>query len=65
MERHGAVVLLAGLADWDAALLKRAALGVASEWTPPPRIRVVDGRGTGVRVGRVSGPTRRPTPESR
>jgi hypothetical protein len=30
---RGAVVLLAGLADWDAALLKRAALGVASEWT--------------------------------
>ena len=33
MERRGAVVLLAGLADWDVALLKRAALGVASEWT--------------------------------
>ena len=32
MERRGAVVLLAGLADWDATLLKRAALGVASEW---------------------------------
>jgi hypothetical protein len=26
-------VLLAGLADWDATWLKRAALGVASEWT--------------------------------
>jgi hypothetical protein len=24
-ERHGAIVLLAALADWDAALLKRAA----------------------------------------
>jgi hypothetical protein len=33
MERRGAVVQLAGLADWDATLLKRAALGVASEWT--------------------------------
>ena len=33
MEHRGAVVLLAGLADWDAALLKRAALGVANEWT--------------------------------
>jgi len=33
IERRGAVVLLAGLADWDAALLKRAGLGVASEWT--------------------------------
>jgi hypothetical protein len=33
MERRGAVVLLAGLADRDAAVLKRAALGVASEWT--------------------------------
>jgi hypothetical protein len=32
-ERRGACVLLAGLADWDAALLKRAALGVANEWT--------------------------------
>jgi hypothetical protein len=30
MERN---VLLAGLADWDAALLNRAGLGVASEWT--------------------------------
>jgi hypothetical protein len=26
MERRGAIVLLAGLADWDAALLKRATL---------------------------------------
>ena len=33
MERRGAVVLLAGLADRDATLHKRAALGVASEWT--------------------------------
>ena len=33
IERRGAVVLLAGLADWDAALLKRAGLGGASEWT--------------------------------
>jgi len=33
LERCGAVVLLAGLADWDAALFKRAALAVASEWT--------------------------------
>ena len=33
IERRGAVVLLAGLADWDAALLKRAALAEASEWT--------------------------------
>jgi hypothetical protein len=32
MERHGAAVLLAGLADWDATLLKRVTLGVASEW---------------------------------
>jgi hypothetical protein len=32
MERRGAVVLLAGLADWDAVLLKRSAFGVASEW---------------------------------
>jgi hypothetical protein len=31
-ERHGACVLLARLADWDAALLRRAALEVASEW---------------------------------
>jgi hypothetical protein len=33
MGRRGAIVLLAGLAEWDAALLKRATLGVASEWT--------------------------------
>jgi hypothetical protein len=33
MERNGAVVLLAGLADWNAALLNHAALGVASKWT--------------------------------
>ena len=30
-ERRGAVVLLVGLADWDAALLNGAALGFASE----------------------------------
>ena len=30
-ERRGALVLLAGLADYDAALLRRAALGVADE----------------------------------
>ena len=33
IERRGAVVLLAGLADWDAGVAQRAALGVASEWT--------------------------------
>jgi hypothetical protein len=32
-ERHGAVVLLASLADWDQALLQRAARETASEWT--------------------------------
>ena len=32
-ERRGAVELLAILAAWDAALLRRAALEVASEWT--------------------------------
>jgi hypothetical protein len=32
-ERRGAVELLASLANWDAALLRRAALEVASEWT--------------------------------
>jgi hypothetical protein len=32
-ERHGAVVLLASLAEWDAALLRRAALEEAGEWT--------------------------------
>jgi hypothetical protein len=31
-ERRGAVELLAGLASWDEALLRRAALHVASEW---------------------------------
>jgi hypothetical protein len=31
-ERRGAVVLLAGLADDDAASLRRAALQVAGEW---------------------------------
>jgi hypothetical protein len=31
MERHGAVVLLAGLADRDASMLKPAALGVGNE----------------------------------
>jgi hypothetical protein len=38
VERRSAVVLLAGLADWDAALLKRVAPGrVASEWTTAER----------------------------
>ena len=32
-ERRGAVELLASIAGWDAALLRRAALKVASEWT--------------------------------
>jgi hypothetical protein len=32
-ERRGAVELLAILAAWDAALLRRAAVEVASEWT--------------------------------
>jgi hypothetical protein len=32
-ERRGAVELLASYAGWDAALLRRAALEVASEWT--------------------------------
>jgi hypothetical protein len=32
-ERRGAVELLAGLADWDGALLRRAALQLASEWS--------------------------------
>jgi hypothetical protein len=32
-ERRGAVDLLAGLGDWDRALLRRAALEVASEWS--------------------------------
>jgi hypothetical protein len=31
-ERRGAIELLAGLADWDGTLLRRAALDVASEW---------------------------------
>jgi hypothetical protein len=31
-ERRGAVELLAGLGDWDSALLRRAALQVANEW---------------------------------
>jgi hypothetical protein len=34
-ERRGAVVLLALLADRDAALLRRAALEVAGEWVDP------------------------------
>jgi hypothetical protein len=32
-ERHGAVVLLASVADWDQALPERAALETAGEWT--------------------------------
>ena len=31
-ERHGAVVLLASLAEWDVALLRRAAMQTAAEW---------------------------------
>lgn len=31
--RRGTVELLAGLGDWDGALLRRAALQVANEWT--------------------------------
>jgi hypothetical protein len=31
-ERRGAAVLLAGLAEWDRVLLKRAAFEVAHEW---------------------------------
>lgn len=32
-EKRGAVELLAGLEDWNAPLLRRAALRVASEWS--------------------------------
>lgn len=31
-ERHGAVELLAALAEWNEALLRRSAFEVASEW---------------------------------
>lgn len=32
-ERRGAIELLAALANWDQAALRRAALEVAAEWT--------------------------------
>jgi hypothetical protein len=35
-ERRGAVVLLAGLADYDSALLRRAALEIAGELVDRP-----------------------------
>jgi len=40
-ERRGAIELLAGLGDWDSALLRRAALQVASEWVDASASRLL------------------------
>jgi hypothetical protein len=40
-ERWGAVVLLAGLADDNAELLRQAASGVAAEWAAPEAARLL------------------------
>jgi hypothetical protein len=55
MERHGAGVLLAGRTDCDAALLKRAALGVASKWTNRDASALLLDAAQGVSLTRVGG----------
>ena len=40
-ERRGAVELLAGLGDWDSAMLRRAALQIASEWADAPTTQLL------------------------
>ena len=46
-ERWGAVVLLAGLADDDAELLRQAANGVATEWADREAARLLLDAATG------------------
>jgi len=48
MEGRGDVVLLAWLADWDAALLEACGAGRCERMDEPSRVRGVDGRRAGV-----------------
>jgi hypothetical protein len=50
-ERRGAVVLVAGLADDDAELLRQAANQVASEWTAREAVRLLSGAATLAEIG--------------
>jgi hypothetical protein len=50
-ERWGAVVLLAGLADDDAELLRAAANEVASEWTDREAARLLLDAATLAKIG--------------
>jgi hypothetical protein len=58
MERPGAVVLMASLADWDASLLRRAASEVASGWLIAARLRCCVMPRWGVYVAWADGPAR-------
>jgi hypothetical protein len=50
-DRFGAVVLLAGLADDDAKLLRQAANGVAAEWADQRAARLLLDAATVAEIG--------------